>query len=649
MMTMRGAVLATAWLLLSVPTSCAFTTTPILKSKTLSRHSQQQQRRPLFASTSALEEAQALKAQAERMRLEAEMLDAKLTLQKVESLEKKLNDRKWRERHADEEQELRAQLQDLNNKIQGKPPERRRSATTAVSNTSTIEAKKEIKQVKITETSRTESPRRRDMNPIAGFSAEDLDLYLPVAQSIEANMTEATMEEKLDAFRTTPELQEHFSAKIQALLVQPMQDLQHLERAKRQYLESTSSVEKEQLLREIDQLEAAMEKESSIFSLSSSTSSVFKGVPSMTDDELQERIQALEALPEVMQCLYKKRNDVPLDSPVSRAILVEHYEPQLQLLEQVPLVAPLDEESRQEAICGYESMPSEVQQHFLKDIGIESGLDAAAVIKELEGGADELNLGFGKVVVEAAKAADLPEYSDIQFVDRSRYVEEFLPAFARMEDTRPTSQEIETFLSQVLDKNTFVLTSKPERVMGGYYLRGENKCNDNGDTLVEKLSEKLAKSCLKDDVQFFYIPDPTQLTDEEIESGIREKPILAISSKNPNEFYSLARPQTKFLVSSLGIVSTFVFALGACGMNGDMMDRVQQGLDSGNVDVSWFAGAFFTTFVSMLGIQLAHEIGHRIVAWKDKVRAACSVNTLIRCGCEYISLTALFKFLRFQV
>lgn len=197
-----------------------------------------------------------------------------------------------------------------------------------------------------------------------------------------------------------------------------------------------------------------------------------------------------------------------------------------------------------------------------------------------------------------------------------------------MEETRPTPEEIELFTTQVLDKHTFTLQSKPERVLGGYYLRGESKFENDGDALVEKLTENLAKSSLKDDLQFFYIPDPSPLTDEEIESGIREIPILVITSKNSKQFYNVARPQTKALVSSLGIVSAFVFALGACGMNGDMMELAQQGLDSGNVDVSWFADAFFTTFVSMLGIQVAHELGHRIIAWRDKVSAAMASDWL---------------------
>lgn len=606
-----------ACLLLCSHKACTFTLHPSFSRSLF--HSRLAPR-PLFAT--AMEEAQALKAQAERMRLEAEKMDAQLTLEKVQSLERKLNDKTWREKHPEQEAELREKLQDLNNKIQGKPPIRRKSVTST-----TREDKGETRNSKAAQSSRSQmTPRRRKTNekPIAGFDPDDLKLYLPVARSIEERMANATMEEKLDAFRQTPELQKHFSDKIQELLVQPMQELSRLEAAKREYLQSTSSVEREQLKREIHQLEAAMEKDSPfLFS-----SSVYREVPKMSDDELQERLNAIKALPEVMQCLYKKRNDVPLDSDLRLAILLEHYEPQLQLLEQVQMLSPLDDESRQEAIKGYTSLPLMVQEQFCKSIGLDPSTDAATVVEKLEGGASELNLGFGKVVVEAAKQADLPEYSDIEFVDRSRYIEEFIPAIPRMEATRPTPEEIELFSTQILDRDTFTLTSKPERVMGGYYLRGESKFENDGDKLVEKLTEKLAKSSLKDDLQFFYIPDPSPLTDEEIEAGIRTIPLLAVTSKNSKQFYNVARPQIKALVSSLGIVSTFVFALGSCGMNGDMMELAQQGLDSGNVDVSWFADAFFTTFISMLGIQAAHELGHRIIAWRDKVSAPMASDWL---------------------
>ncbi len=208
-----------ACLLLCSHKACTFTLHPSFSRSLF--HSRLAPR-PLFAT--AMEEAQALKAQAERMRLEAEKMDAQLTLEKVQSLERKLNDKTWREKHPEQ--------------IQGKPPIRRKSVTST-----TREDKGETRNSKAAQSSRSQmTPRRRKTNekPIAGFDPDDLKLYLPVARSIEERMANATMEEKLDAFRQTPELQKHFSDKIQELLVQPMQELSRLEAAKREYLQSTS-------------------------------------------------------------------------------------------------------------------------------------------------------------------------------------------------------------------------------------------------------------------------------------------------------------------------------------------------------------------------------------------------------------------------
>lgn len=406
-MTLRFAVLAAA--VASLQTAVAFTTLPLV-----GKSSYRTAPRPLFAN--AIEQAEALKAQAEKIRLEAEKMDAQLTLEKVNSLEKKLNDKTWRERHPDKEEELRKQLNGLNNKLRGNktPAVEKKTASTPESTTTreTISATETPKKV--------ESPKKRPPpveNPISGFDAEDLELYLPVARRIEEEMANATIDEKLEAFRQEPELQQHFSEKIQALLVGPMEDLQKLESYKYQYLSSTSSVEKEQLKRQINALESAIEKESPFMY----STSVYRDIPAMSDEELQERVNALEELPEVLQSLYKKRNEVADDADLRLAILVEHYEPQLQLLDQVRFVAPLDQEGRQEAIRGYESMPSMVRDHFCNNISLPPGSDAETVIKELQGGASEMNLGgFGKVVVEASKSMDLPEYTDIEFMDRSR-------------------------------------------------------------------------------------------------------------------------------------------------------------------------------------------------------------------------------------
>ena len=156
----------------------------------------------------------------------------------------------------------------------------------------------------------------------------------------------------------------------------------------------------------------------------------------------------------------------------------------------------------------------------------------------------------------------------------SRQIEELFPAFARMEETRPTKEEIEKFCLEILDKSTFALTRKPDCVLGGYYLRGINQLDGDhvNDVMVLRINEKLQKSSLKVDIQLFFTPDLMFLTDEELQSGYRRQPVLAVTSQNPTQFYSLSSPVTKALVSAGSVLATCMFALGACEMNAAAMD-----------------------------------------------------------------------------
>jgi hypothetical protein len=54
-------------------------------------------------------------------------------------------------------------------------------------------------------------------------------------------------------------------------------------------------------------------------------------------------------------------------------------------------------------------------------------------------------------------------------------------------------------------------------------------------------------------------------------------------------------------------------------MNAGAMDRLQLALEAGSTDFSWLGEMVGTIVLSMLGIQLAHEAAHKVIAWRDKV------------------------------
>ena len=65
-------------------------------------------------------------------------------------------------------------------------------------------------------------------------------------------------------------------------------------------------------------------------------------------------------------------------------------------------------------------------------------------------------------------------------------------------------------------------TNKPEKIPGGFIIRGENML-DNGDALVKVIDEALKESPLKDNLYYYYIKDPTLVTEQQFENDDFEK------------------------------------------------------------------------------------------------------------------------------
>jgi hypothetical protein len=353
------------------------------------------------SSTTIAEEAMRWKKEAELMRLQAEKMDLSLTLQKIEALEAKLQNKAWLEKNPDKEAELQEQLQRLNDRLLLKTKQESTTTTTTRNNnesasSSNLQAATTKKETMMTTTEssfseRKTEPKKRTNSlepkskqpkipqvPLAGFDDSDLELYIPVANDIIQLMpNNATLEEKLEAFRTAPELQEHFQAKIQKMLVGPLEEMQLLETLKQDYLGSTSSKEREQLKREIDRMEASIEDDGPIMY---SDGFYCKDLKPLSEEEMALRMEAVGALPDILIAIYKQRNSLGESEDLRLAIQFDYYDLQLQLLEQVRFVDPLTDDLREEYSMGYNSLPPPVQDRFAKNIGLKAGASATDVI-----------------------------------------------------------------------------------------------------------------------------------------------------------------------------------------------------------------------------------------------------------------------------
>jgi len=705
-------------------------------------------------------EVEKLLMDAERLRLEAERMDANLTLQKIAALEEKLSNDAWLEKQQGQTvKDLYEKLRQLESKV-SRPDSAVRpefsvnekiekimeeSSSSTIDDTSSSSLKEGNEYSSSSSSAydgNSNISKNRNLPPMAGFDDSDLNLYVPVAEDVNKMAPNATLDERITLFRDAPELQEHFKQKLQRLILEPLEELQELETLKEQYFGSSSSKEKDALLKQIKRLEAKVEENNIGMSTATdnggSDANGSGGIgysdkilipqdrlPPLTENELEERFEAIKGLPDILVTIYLQRNglydlpaaistiDVKLGSDgvnvvlntkndsatnanendedsekneddVKRieddangegqdenenensstdvtpdasfdlyenlrlAIQMDYYDLQLQLLDQGRVI-PLSDDMRKDFAAAYQSLPMQVRERYvvekLEIKSLEASIitsdkddDVERVLKEVLQPVDEpfaalsqATSAFGRGAKE--QTATPPEYNDVEFVDRSRYLEEFLPAIASLEEMHPSREDVDLFVTECLSgsgKKIFMVTSKPERVVGGYYIRGSNQMEPDtksattaNERLAEGVYERLQNHpTLKDKIEFYYVLDPSPPSDEDLELEVNLNPIFIVTTKDPKTMYDLSSPMTKIAVTIAGLLSTFLFSIGSCVLNPKINASIETALDSVSssasttvyVDVDWFFSLCLPLYFSFLSILFAHELGHRIVA-----------------------------------
>ena len=680
----------------SPPSSSSQTPSSSTNTTTTTTAGQQQKDKD---SSTADDQVTKWRQEAARLRLQAEREEAALTLQKIATLQTKL-DRV--QKHPSKLQKealdsLRQQIEQLETKLETKLTETTTTTTTttvprekeqppdahsqqqgttpapssAVKSNETLSSSSSSLQSSMitSEALKAETPQQplskqeyEQKCPVAGFDADDLKVYLPICWELEKRLPTATLAEKMEAFRTDPALQDHFQQKMTRMLLQPMQDIQRMEELRSRYLYSESTKEKAAIKRQLEQLQSRMRQETThqqqpsssknnnINTTGTATTILYQNLPPL--DNLPERFEAVSSLPPTLQAVYKSRNKLPAETGnLTTAILLDYYDPQLQVLEHMVYTDDNDDDMRADVQRSVESLPRDVQLHFAKhnlemkdekedDITVDRIV--AELCKPSTAARDrerparkwqEFHQGVFSVAVEA------PEYDDIEFVDKSRYVKELYPALARLEGVHPAAEQVEAFMTQILDRKTFMVTSKPERVIGGYYIRGRNLISEDhfGVELTGRLAARLDESAMKDEIDFYYFRDPSPVSDENFEMGYYEnEPLLYVTSKNATALYNYAAPLTKLSVSLLSLFFAWIFVVAYCGNQPLLADRIDATLASGDPDLSWVTDIEAQTWISIIAIQLAHETAHRIVAWKDKVHCVLDCFKVLCDSCSFL-------------
>ena len=521
----------------------------------------------------------------------------------------------------------------------------RKSSSSSVSN---IEPPKQHNSLREFTTDNTDSAT------MYGFDQADLDLYVPVAVQIEASMANATAEERLEKFRTSPMLQSNFQNKLTQMFVEPIQEMNRIQELKQEYLDSTSSKEKELLKRQIDSITKTLDAEGPFLY----SDSVYRPIPELSTDEMKDRIAAMQTLPDLLQTIYKQRFNLDSSANLTLAILLDHYEVQLQLLEQIKLLSqPFTAEIRCQIVQAIESLPVIVRDHVASVLGLKlEKYTIDDLIAELSKDDDDdddedwwdqlLDTTSTKSKSSVSKTSPLTaldwsvvgdistldeEGNDIEMIDRSRYVYDFYPAIARMEQEMISYDTVNQISKTIFDsKKSFMVTNQLERVVGGYYIRGRNLLDEDqsGVKLMEHVRRRLlaVNVTFDEEFEYFYLRDPAPLTDEEIELEYRNDPVFVITCKNVTRFYNNARPLTKSMVTLAAFVSMGFFAIDSFHLEQTLLNQLESSMGlapiatANDIDVPSVMSNLAQVVIPISMLQLVHEFGHRFIAWKDKVR-----------------------------
>ena len=199
---------------------------------------------------------------------------------------------------------------------------------------------------------------------------------------------------------------------------------------------------------------------------------------------------------------------------------------------------------------------------------------------------------------------------------------DFLPSVAKKEGTGPTEADAVFLTENILGKDTFQASQKPQEIVGGYIIKGSmvSKLKDDADELIRALDEKIEKASPEwfEKFQVSYICTPTAVEEgDDMVALVDDEPLLLVSSKDMG-------PMTnQFLSSGTTFVSLFfslVFAVATFGNNNVVMTRLTEANQAGDFDIAWFNELLYPFIIAVGVSQAFHEAAHLFVAKKDNFK-----------------------------
>lgn len=194
---------------------------------------------------------------------------------------------------------------------------------------------------------------------------------------------------------------------------------------------------------------------------------------------------------------------------------------------------------------------------------------------------------------------------------RDGYAKELLPRVARNEGRQATPQQLEVLMN-VLGQSTFVPNGVPEAIPGGYVIRGRNTLR-SGKELIETLDAQLPSQW---NAQVSILPE----LEVDEDSVMSDDSVLLLLNK---DFSPITSRIVLSFCSAAALVTSFLFAVGCFGANDNVAQHMQDLTAAGDYSgVNWFNGQLAQVLLPLAFIQVMHELGHLLVAWRDEIKTA---------------------------
>eukprot|EP00573_Skeletonema_grethae_P010326 CAMPEP_0201694074 /NCGR_PEP_ID=MMETSP0578-20130828/6458_1 /ASSEMBLY_ACC=CAM_ASM_000663 /TAXON_ID=267565 /ORGANISM="Skeletonema grethea, Strain CCMP 1804" /LENGTH=896 /DNA_ID=CAMNT_0048179701 /DNA_START=23 /DNA_END=2713 /DNA_ORIENTATION=- len=527
---------------------------------------------PVVEVKTPTQAAEELRAQAARIRLEAEKRTVELTLEKIEKLNSQLELMKMKEnddpksQKSLEEQLLRLKSQLITNEngeikpVAPPAPAAKKVSTTIAADDSTVQSQP-ITVSKSTLSSEALEDRVQKFNEAPEF------MRILVAKIAGYGVDENTpgAVDRLNATDIVLKLYDDNIGYEDIIRTSDFTDESEREEARRM-------------------LERAYEQ-------SGDGGDNKQDKPKFTKEQIQEKVEELDQIPTFLKNIYSKELN---DTEMALMLLEEDYE-------------------NKNKKGGFFGMFGDTQKGEIGKDGERMDVENSGSFSRLFSPEDALN-----GTSAGMKGGDLP------FMIESLY-----PKSTRKEDETPDKRLVDAFMNDIVaSTNSFIPNSNPISVPGGYIVRGTNKCSSGGE-LIDKLDKRVANDArLREKISFFVLKDPFPDIEDGIIDPFNWPQVLFITGPN------VARdPEVilRTLITSLGIATTWYGSIYPFLSNSKLLDKANEAMDLSDagmpVDMSWLSDMSIPLFLTFIALQLVHEVAHLAVANSKKFEI--SVPTLV--------------------